>query len=152
MAIVKVRADDFVIEVNTGTEATPTWTRIGGIRSFTISTTKNDIDTRDFDSGGWLEHIVGSRGKSFSISGAREEDETTGERDPGQAFVEELGDKLGAEALGQFRITSPGGTTYTFSASVEVTPFGGGLDEFATWEANLTMSGPWTVEEPPTGP
>lgn len=148
MAVVKVRADDFAISVNTGTEQAPQWTPIGGIRSFTITTTTNTIDTRDFDSGGWLEHIVGSRGKSFTISGAREEDEGTGARDPGQQFVEELGDKLGAEALGQFKIESPSGTTYTFYASAEVTPFGGGLDEFATWECNLTMSGPWTVTPP----
>lgn len=145
MAIVKVRADDFTLEVNTGTSGSPTWTAIGGVRSFNISQTKNDIDTRDFDSGGWLEHIVGSRGKSFSISGAREEDEGDGSRDPGQAKCEELGDELGAAAIGQFRITSPGGTTYTFDASCDTTPFGGGLDEFATFEVAMTMSGQWTV-------
>lgn len=144
VAIVKVRADDFDIAINTGTTETPTWTPIGGIRSFNMSTTKNDIDTRDFDSGGWLEHIVGSRGKAFSISGAREEDESDGSRDPGQEAVETLGNALGAEALGQFQITSPGGTTFTFLASCDVTEFGGGLDEFATWEVAMTMSGAWT--------
>lgn len=145
MAIVKVRADAFKISVNTGTDAAPVYTPIGGIRNFSVSSSKNDIDTRDFDSGGWLEHIVGSRGKSFSISGAREEDEATGARDPGQEAVEASGDALGAAAVIKYQIESPGGKLYEFAASADVTPFGGGLDEFATWEAGLTMSGAWTV-------
>jgi predicted secreted protein len=123
----------------------PDWTPIHGVRSFTISTTKNDIDTRDFDSGGWLEHIVGSRGKSFTVAGARIEDEDTGDRDPGQEAIETLGDELGADAIGSFRITTPGGTTYIFGASADVTPFGGGLDAFADWSVGLTMTGQWTV-------
>lgn len=145
MAIVKVLADDFDLAFNTGDTATPVWTAIGGITSFSISTTKNDIDTRDFDSGGWLEHIVGSRGKSFTIEGSREEDPDTGDRDAGQEAVEALGDEMGADAIGQFQITSPGGTTYTFDCSVDVTPFGGGLDAKAAWSVAMTMTGPWTV-------
>lgn len=145
MAIVKVLAEQFDLSYNTGTDAVPVWTAIGGITSFSISTTKNDIDTRDFDSGGWLEHIVGSRGKSFTIEGSREEDPDTGARDPGQEAVETLGDQMGAAAIGQFQIVSPGGTTYTFDASVDVTPFGGGLDAKAAWSVAMTMSGQWAV-------
>jgi len=141
MAVTKVLARGWTFEINTGTEATPVWTPIGGINNFSISTTKNDADATSFDSGGWLEHLVASRGRQITLEGFHLEDPTDGTRDPGQEAVEELADQVGEASLGQFRITSPGGKTWTFKASADVQGPGGGNDDFASWSATLTVSG-----------
>ena len=78
---------------------------------------------------------------SWTLSGFWLEDVSDGSRDPGQAAVETLAKAVGLASLGQFRITSPGGNTITFLASAEVTLFGGGNNDPASWQAALTVSG-----------
>lgn len=139
MAITKLLARQTIFEILTS--APSTFTPIGGINSISVSPTTNRADTTDFDDEGRLAHIVASRGMSFTLDGFREEDESGGDRDPGQAAVEALADEFGADSLGTFRITSPGGEVWTFQASAEVTPFGGGNDDPSAWQATIEISG-----------
>lgn len=141
MAVTKIPARDFTIEIDTAYPGTPAWTPIGGLNSLTPSPTTNRADTTDFDSNGVAEHLVMERGLEFTISGHHLEDALTGDRDPGQAAVEVLARAVGLAALGSFRVTSPGGNVDAFLASAEVTPAGGGHNDPAAWSAKLTISG-----------
>lgn len=132
-------------DINTGTDATPTWVPIGGVNSWSHSPTGNDADTTTFDDQGRLSHLKASRGDEFTLSGLYQEDPDTGARDPGQEAVETLGAAVGYDSLKQFRLTSPGGIAKTFHASATVTIGGGGNDDPSKWEAKITVSGTITT-------
>lgn len=134
----KVLARGWTFEIET---AGGVWLPIKGINSFDPSPSSNKTDVTDFDSNGWMENMVASRGFSLTLDGFLLEDKDDGSRDPGQAAVETLGDKIGPESLGRFRMTSPGGRVKTFYASAEVTSAGGGNDDAAAWSAALEVSG-----------
>jgi len=141
MAITKVLAREWVVQINTGTYGTPTWTNIGGLTSLTFSTSKNDADTTDFDSDGQMEHIPASRSREIGLEGFYEEDASTGDRDSGQEAVEGYMDLTGAAGLADFKLTSPGGTAKRFYASVNVSDVGGGNDDPTSWNVTLTVTG-----------
>lgn len=121
------------------------YVEIGGVTNFSPSTEKNDADTTDFDSEGWLEHIVASRGLSFEIEGYHIEDEEDGSRDGGQEALENYATEVGSEAMTYFHIITPGENDIYMEVSVEAPPHGisggGGNDDPAAWSATLTVSG-----------
>lgn len=69
------------------------------------------------------------------------EDPDTGDRDPGQNLVDEAAEVVGHDALRKFRLTTPGGTEYTFDGTVEPADIGGGTNEAADWGAEIEVSG-----------
>ncbi len=139
-----VLAREFIFEVNTGTDATPVWTRIGGLKEWSAGSDSSDADTTDFESAGVDEHLVSRRSHTMTLTGQRE----TG--DPGQDAVQALALAIGAPSIKKFRMTAPlpaGATTgniKTFSASARV-PWagsgGGSMDDPTGWEANLKITG-----------
>lgn len=138
----KVLARHFRPELNTGTVDIPEWTPIKGLTNISPSVTKNDADTTDFDADGWLTHLVASRGASLQLQGQRVEDAADGTRDAGQEALEELGWAMGADSLKGFRMVRPDDSVMIEGqVSAEVTPFGGGNDDPAGWEATLTFAG-----------
>lgn len=141
MAVDKILAKNFPIYINTGSESVPVWTQIKGINSVTRAPSTATVDGRDYDSGTRLEPMVVNRGDTFTASGFRMQDETTGTRDAGQAAVETSARLVGQAARSQYQIQGPGGTTITFNANAEVNDLGGGADDLATWSATLTVVG-----------
>lgn len=142
MAPTKILARDWVFEFNTGTDAVPTWVEIKGINSFSVDNSKNDADTTDFDSGGWAEHLVASRGMVVTLEGFRLEDSSDGTRDPGQEAVEGLADNIGPSSVGSFRIYYDlSNKGKSFKATANVTGPGGGNDDAAAWAVELTVTG-----------
>lgn len=141
MPITKVLARGWKLEVNTALDNAPVWIRVGGVNSFTFSNSKDDADTTDFDSDGYLEHMVANRGFEISAEGFYLVDKTTAARDAGQEYVEGLNEKMGSDSLGQFRIISPAGTIKIFKASVGLGDIGGGNDDPTSWSCTLTVSG-----------
>lgn len=135
--ITKVLARDILVEIEIAT----VFTQIKGLNSLSVSPTTNRADTTDFDDDGDLAHMVVSRGTQITLDGFRMEDESGGDRDPGQAAVETLAEAKGTSSLGSFRLTSPGGEVWTFQASAEVTPLGGGNDDPSSWQAVIEVSG-----------
>src|SRR5690606_37984487 len=118
-----------------------------GLTTLGFSSSKNDTDTTTWGSEGYQEHETMSRSYSLTLEGFLLEDPDTGEPDEVQAAMEELGNKMAGESLGEFRLTSPGGKTCTFKASVNITGgVGGGNDDKTPWGAELTLSGKpeWT--------
>lgn len=149
MAVTKVLARGFDFEVDDGLE-TSSFLAIGGINTFSVSPSKNDAETTDFDSEGWAEHLVASRGLEIELEGYYMEDEEDGTRDEGQERIEEVAELIGAESIVPFRMTTPGGTTIAMNVSVNASPFGtstgGGNDDPAGWSATLVVSGKPTIE------
>lgn len=138
----KILARHLVSEINTGTDALPVLTRIGGLNSLTFSDEKEDADDTDFDSDGWAEHKVVQRAKSISLEGFYLEDPVTGERDAGQEALIALGDAVGYDSLKAFSITTPGGNKIEYQVSARVDgPAGGGTNDNSGFSAELTVSG-----------
>ena len=148
MAVTKFLARDLAIAISTapgvdtidGT-ADDTWTPIGGLNSLTHAPSTSRADTSSFDSNGRDEHLVASRGETWTLAGFTLEDVATGDRDAGQAAVEALAKLVGPAGLGWFQITSPGGNVIHFQASAEVTQAGGGHNDAAAWQAVLQVNG-----------
>jgi len=140
MALTKFLARDLVFEVNLGGSGGG-FVEVKGLHSLTHSPNSTDADTSDFESAGHDEHLKAARGDTWTITGFTLEDVLTGDRDPGQAACEALAQLVGPEAMGTFRITSPGGNTITFTASVEVTLAGGATNDAAAWNATVKTSG-----------
>jgi hypothetical protein len=141
MAVTEILMQDVDVDINTGTIAVPVWTRVAAVTSVTHAPTKKTADTTNFDTPGRTRHRVVRRGDSFTVQAQRQEDEATGARDPGQEAVETAGQAIGTAAEKQYRLTSPGGNTLTFLATVEVTELGGGTDDIANWQAVVEVTG-----------
>lgn len=137
MAVTKVLARDWVLEIKSGSG----YTRIKGLSTLSFSNSKNDTDTTDFESQGATEHLVTSRSQEISAEGFYLVDKTTKKRDEGQQAVESLAELIGPESLGEFRLTSPAGTMKTFFASANIGDIGGGNDDATSWGVTLTVSG-----------
>lgn len=141
MAVTEIPARDFTFELNTGTVATPTWVQIKGMVSWSNSPTTVRANTQTNEDGGRQNAYVSSRGDSFTLTGRRQEDPATGDRDPGQEAAEAWAQEVGPDSQKQFRMTSPGGNVLTFLATAEVTRGGGGEDDASTWQLQITASG-----------
>jgi hypothetical protein len=138
MAPTKVLARGWTFEVKSDQGI---FIAIKGVNSFELSPAANKTETTDFDSNGWVENMVASRGLTLSLEGFYLEDPDTGARDPGQLRVEEIGGLIGPESIGEFRMTSPGGRVKTFFATANVTTPGGGNDDAASWSAEIEVTG-----------
>jgi hypothetical protein len=150
MAKVKVLARKFKLEIDTDSilaspTGTPAFVEIKGLSSMTFDTEKTDADANSFDNEGVDEHIVASRAKSIALQGKYYEDLSDGSRDAGQSAVEDLSELTAERSLGDFKLTTPGGTVKTFSASASVSGIGGGLNDTANWNADLKISGAVTT-------
>jgi|SRR5690625_2470371 len=144
MACKKVLASGWKFEVETETE--DTFVEIKGINNFTPNPTVTNAEGTDFNSNGSEEQTPALRGLTVNLTGFYLENKATGVRDPGQERVEELSSQVGCEALARFRMTSPGGTTYTFNAGYNATIGGGGNADNSAWSVEVTRSGATTVE------
>ncbi len=137
MAVTKVLARDWGKAIYSGGG----YVEINGIRSFTVATTKQDADTSDFESQGWNTHLVAARGTTITLEGLFLEDVSDKSRDPGQLAVEAQAAIVGPTGIAQYKLTTPGGTTWVFNASAEVTGPGGDTNAVADWKVTLTVSG-----------
>lgn len=133
MAVAKVLARDCTITCG-GTE-------VKGLSTIGLSNSSSSAETTDFDSAGWAESFVAERSMSMTLEGMFLEDVSDKSRDPGQAAVEVLGKAVGSASVGAFVYTTPGGTTCTFSATVELGDVGGGNNDPMSWSATLTVTG-----------
>jgi len=121
-------------------DARATWTQVKGLTKFGFARKASSTDTTDFTDDGQEKSEIMSRGADCKLEGFFLED-STGARDPGQANVETYADAVGAASVGDFRLTSPNGKKYTFSASVEINDIGGGNNDKTSWGATLHRVG-----------
>lgn len=107
----KVKGIDIYLKVNTGTEVSPVWTKVGGQTGADFPRGLATMDTTDKDSGGHEEHLPGIRNWSISFDAFLIED------DAGFLEVENAYDANPPTQL-QFQIITPG-FTYMGKATVE---------------------------------
>lgn len=148
MAITKFLARDLSIFISTsaGSDSSvgnedDTWLEILGLNSLTHAPSTSRADTTEFDSNGRDEHLIASRGETWTAAGFTLEDVETGERDPGQEAVEASGRLVGPAGMAYYKVVSPGGNAIYFQASAEVTLSGGGTNDAAAWQAVITVNG-----------
>lgn len=141
MTIDPVLARDFALDINTGTDAAPVWTPVGGITNISPGQDSQKTDDGDFDSGGRARHSVVERSDTFQVDMLYKEDDT-GTRDAGQQAILDVARLYGAAAKVPFRYVFPSGTEgVEFKASVDLPYPGGGKTDNAAWQATLTVDG-----------
>lgn len=137
-----VLARDFNLEINTGTEAVPVWTHIGGITNISPGQDSQKTDDGDFDSSGRAKHSVVERSDTLQVDMIYKEDPTTGARDAGQQAVLDVAHQIGFAAKAHYRYIFPNGTdAVEFRASADLPYPGGGKTDNATWQLTLTVDG-----------
>jgi hypothetical protein len=143
--VTKILSSTFSVAVVTGEDPgppiEPIWTDIHGINQLTHAPTTNRADVHDFDSAGRQEHIVTRRGDTFTVNAYRLDNEATGERDPGQAFMEAQSKVVGPSAETRVQILAPGGSGVAFTCTVQTTNFGGSTDDPAGWSCEMVVTG-----------
>lgn len=143
----KIDARGWIFQIAPADEPT-TWLDIGGITEFEVDPSENneDVDTTTFASDGEYEGEMMQRGASMEIEGFRDYDEDTGERDPGQARVDELGTKKGRESVGAIRFRHDTEDEWTnWGAYNEPGSYGGGNNDKTSWSATLNRTGAASV-------
>jgi hypothetical protein len=142
MAIQKILARGWKFEVESSTPGT--YLEVKGLEQIEFSGDDSTVDTTDFNSSGWAEHMVAERKSSVSVEAQYLEDPSTGDRDPGQERVEAIAVLIGNSSLGHFKLTSPGGTIKSFSASAKMST-GGSRNDVTSWKSSFEVSGQITI-------
>ncbi|MGW4695152.1 phage tail tube protein [Kitasatospora cineracea] len=150
MAATKIAARGYVFQIGVG--ATPTWTSIGGLTSFSVNPGDHDAHTEstDFDSNGQYEEIVLQRGGSIKLEGRRKIDKATGAADAGQAAVDALAQGLADNSIGQIRFRHSSETQWrVWNCTAKSTEQGGGTNDLGKWGAELARTGAETLVAAP---
>ncbi len=133
---VVVLARGWIAEIYSGAVYVP----INGLTEISFSPGVREADITTKDSGDYDEHLIARRTMEVTLKGFRLES-SVGDVDPGQAAVEALAEEVDTASIGQFKLTSPGGTEREFYASARMTALGGPIDEGQIWECTLKQSG-----------
>lgn len=133
------------LDINTGTEALPTWVGVHGISEFQPNLEPTLQDDSDFDSGGDKSQTVTARAWSCALKLARKVTAASAAAyDPGQEVLRLASEEIGVDnsVLVRFYEMEPGGPrveAYSGRAAVSWTPDGGGMDALSM--VSVTLSG-----------
>lgn len=130
----KVKGLDIYLKVNTGTEETPVWTKVGGQKDATFDRGAATIDVTDKDSGGNEEHLPGVRNWGVSFDAFLIED---------NAGFLEVEAAFDAGTQKQFQIITPG-YAYMGKATVESLSMTGPKDDAGVASFSLKGTGAFT--------
>lgn len=67
---------DFIVNVNTGTDVAPVWTKVAGQRGGTLNRSRDTFETTSKDSEGWKEKEYGLGEWGIDADGVLVEDDT----------------------------------------------------------------------------
>lgn len=127
---------DILIKVNTGTEAVPVWTNVGGQRGATLSESADTIETTHKASGGYKEYEYGYGDWTISCDGLYIEND---------AGYEALVTAMRTKAKVKARWVEANGDTYEGTALVTSRDLEGPYDGEATYSIELQGSGAPTI-------
>ncbi|MGA5354049.1 phage tail tube protein [Streptomyces thermodiastaticus] len=140
-----IDARGWVFEVLDMDATEETWLPISGVNTFTHNPGENEetVDTTVFDSDGMYEQDVMQRGASLELEGLYYVDKATGERDPGQAYVDTVwANALGVDSRGMIRWRHKSQTQWVvWEATVTPGEQGGGNNDKTSWSASFTRCG-----------
>lgn len=140
VALANVNAVGMTAYTSGGTLTPSSWTKIGGLKSFSgFDGQANEIDVTDLDSTAEEIMLGIARYGSMTIELNKKWDDVTNVEDPGQQA-------LAAAYVGgirrSFRLTLPNAKTRTFDAYVRANPLQGGVDAVPTSSVPLRITGP----------
>lgn len=133
------------LEVNTGTDAAPTWTRVYGMTEFQPSSEPTMQDDSDFDSDGYKSEAKTADKWSCSLKVARKTVAAAPTTyDPGQESLRNASNQMGVSNVREIRFyeMEPGGPrieAYQGKVAVSWSPDGGGMDALDL--VSVTLSG-----------
>ncbi len=122
---------DFLVFVNTGTLAAPTWTKVGGQRNGRLSRRTDEANLTSKDTAGW------HKGKPAINNWSIDFDGLIMEGDGGQEALEEAW--RGREMV-QVDMVTEGGTHYRGMATITELTDSSPYDSEATYSGTLTGS------------
>jgi hypothetical protein len=135
-----VPAASFGYDINTGSDAVPTWVRIKGIKNHDVTGSTKSADVGDFDTvSGFEGEVPIRRGRQVKLQANHLENVAGGARDPGQAAVEAAEKQVWPSARRQIRITTPGGIQTIGAGWFEPGSRGGGKDDVQAWETTFNV-------------
>lgn len=144
-----IDARGWVFEVQDMTAPEETWLPIAGLNTFTHNPGENEetADTTVFDSEGQYEQDVMQRGASINLEGLYYVDRATGDRDPGQLYIDsEWTSRLGIESRNPVRWRHKSQTQWVvWDATVTPGEQGGGTNDKTSWSATITRCGAATT-------
>jgi len=139
-----ILARGWTIEVYDGSD----YQSIGGINTFTLSSSVERSDGTTFDSEGNAEHTKSQLGKTITVEGYYFEDDT-GTRDAGQEAVETLCEALGSAAEETMHIASPdGGYEVWMDGTFNLADIGGGNNDNTSWGFEFERTGATMSSDP----
>lgn len=145
MAPLKKRAVRFKkLEVNTGTESSPSWTPVRGLTQIEMQIDPNEVDTSDFDSDGWADSLTTFRSWTVNFQGWEGYTDDTGSpvEDPGQEEIRSKGLTTGADAYADVRMyRTDNGKGYEGRVSVNWNGTGGEVKGVEPFNGTLTGAG-----------
>ncbi|MBB4915097.1 phage tail tube protein [Streptosporangium saharense] len=154
MALRSLLAKDWILEVNTSSGASPTWTTVKGLTKLEFGLDSETEDDSDFDSDGWASEVVTQRKWKLEIEGRRKRDSASVSfvPDPGQEFLRQAGLVVGVTANVEVRWYRKDGSPDAFvgTAAVQYKGGGGEVTDLEPFEVELTGQGKPTAIENPT--
>lgn len=143
--LTKRLSNNWVVEVNTGDDVTPVWTRVNGMNKVALTIDGNAVDVTDFDSAGWEGSLTTTRKWTLAVEGF---DGYTGPdnapvADPGQAALKSRGLLTGAAAQIGVRFYRPDSTNsgYSGRATCNYKSAGGGAKDVEPFSCELAGDG-----------
>lgn len=133
---------DWKIDVNTGTDAVPTWVRVKGIGGFKSSRTNSMQDDTDFDSDGAKSATATAYEWTVEFTVMRKKTSAGTAYDAGQEVLRLASLDLGVDNRVPVRFYKMGSTeAYAGSVAVDWTDAGGNPEDDDTAEVKLMGQG-----------
>lgn len=135
------------LEVNTGTTASPTWTRVYGMTEFQPTLEPTLQDDADFDSDGYRSQAVTAQAWGCTLKVSRKTvDGAPTTYDPGQEELRAAAAEMGVANSREIRFyeMEPGGPrieAYQGKVAVSWSPDGGAMDALDLVSVTLTGQG-----------
>lgn len=135
------------VDVQTGTDATPAWTQVRAVSSFTPTVAPTVQDATDYDSVGWGSDAITLRKWSLALVVMRKYG--TAGYDAGQEALRGAADSLDLVDVRWYERDVTGGESYTGSALVQWEPQGGTAEGLGTVNVTLLGQGARTLSAAP---
>ncbi len=127
-----LRGLDFVVYINSGTEAIPVWSKVAGQRAGTLNRSMDPIDVSNKDDYGWSSSLDGTREWSIDF------DCLVSETDTGVLALESAFDN-GDQIMVQMR--TPGGSIYQGYGYVSEMTLEAPYDDVAIFSGSIMGDG-----------
>jgi TP901-1 family phage major tail protein len=134
------RGVNFLLYVNTGSDATPVWTKVAGQKGGTLNRGYDTIDITSKDNSGWQDEEYGNANWSIEADGLLVED------DAGFLALETAYE--GAEYV-KVRFQTQAGNKYEGSAIISDFSVEAPYDDQATYSLTLNGKGAYTKTTTP---